>query len=111
MVLRPAERRQAADEKGDVVETGVRMLVEVAADPAGSGTPVAMRVLVRDQGDQLEQLAEGRPSDLPQRRLGERQVAVLAGSLEDRPRLTGGGDTCLSGAGAATLKLPYPGVF
>ena len=47
---------------------------------------MAVRLLERDQGGQLEQVAERRPRDLgAQRRLGERDVAPLDRPLEDRP--------------------------
>jgi hypothetical protein len=100
MVLRATECRQAAHQKRDVIETGVRVLVQVAADPAGARAAVALRILACDQGDELEQLAERRPGDLTERGFGDEEVAVLTGSLEDRSRMTGR-QGCLSGVGAA----------
>jgi hypothetical protein len=90
MVLRPAERRQTAGEEGDVVEAGVGVGVEIAAQPACACPAVAVRALVRNQMDELEQLAERRPAELSEGGFGDEQVAVLAGSLEERTRMTGG---------------------
>jgi hypothetical protein len=90
VVLRPAERRQTAGEKGDVVEPRVGICVEIPAQPACSCPAVPVRALVGDQVDELEQLAERRPAELSKRGFGDEQIAVLAGSLEERTRMTGG---------------------
>jgi hypothetical protein len=90
MVLRAAEGGETAGEKCDVVEAGVRVGVQIAAKPPCACAAVAMRALVRDQVDELEQLAERRPAELSEGRFGDEQVAVLAGSLEERTRMTGG---------------------
>jgi hypothetical protein len=90
VVLRAAERRETAGEESDVVEARVGIRVEVAAEPACACPPVPVRALVCNQVDELEQLAECRPSELSEGGFGDEQVAVLAGSLEKRTGMTGG---------------------
>jgi hypothetical protein len=98
VVLRPAQGRKTTGQEGDVVEAGVGVGVQIAAQPPRSRPAVAVGALVRDQMDELEQLPERRPAELSQGRLGDEQVAVLARPLEQRTRMTGG-NWCLSGAG------------
>jgi hypothetical protein len=90
VVLRAAECREAAGEEGDVVEARVGIRVQIAAKPACAGPPVPVWALVCNQVDELEQLAECRPANLSEGGFRDEQIAVLAGSLEERTRMTGG---------------------
>jgi hypothetical protein len=90
VVLRTAEGGETPGEERDVVEAGVRVGVQIAPKPPCACAAVAMRALVRDQVDELEQLAERRPAQLSEGRFRDEQVAVFTGSLEERTRMTGG---------------------
>jgi hypothetical protein len=90
VVLRSAECGEAAGEEGDVVEAGVGIRVEIPPQPPGARATVTVRALVGDQVDELEQLPERRPAELSEGCFGDEQIPVLAGSLEQRTRMTGG---------------------
>jgi len=86
LVVATAERLQRGRGERGVVDGGERVSLEPALQPARGDAGMAVRLLERDQGGQLEQVAERRPRDLgAQRRLGERDVAPLDRPLEDRP--------------------------
>jgi hypothetical protein len=63
------------------------MFLEVAQQPAGRDTRMPVRFLLRDRQRQLERFAETDPADLLRGRLGDKQVVVLDGSLEDGARM------------------------
>jgi hypothetical protein len=81
-----SERLQRRRGERSVVDRGERVSLEPALEPARGDAGIAVRLFERDQGGQLEQVAERGPRDLcPQRRLGERDVAPLDRPFEDRP--------------------------
>jgi hypothetical protein len=81
-----SERLQRRRSERDVVDRGERVRLEPALQPARRDAGVAVRLLERDQGRELEQVDERGPRDLgTQGGLGERDVAALDCPLEDRP--------------------------
>jgi len=99
-VVPSAERGQRSRGKRRVADRRLVVLLEPAQQPARRDARVPVRILERDQGRELEQLAERRPAELAERRLGDEEVAALERPLEDRSRMALRGDPALrSGAG------------
>ena len=103
-----AERLQRRGGKGDVVDRRVVEGFEPPLQPARRDAGVPLRILLRDQRRQVEQVDECRAWDLgAQRRLGDEEVAVLDRSLKDRPWVTLRRDPALRFWGrTATRTLP-----
>ena len=81
-----AECLKRRGREGGVVDRREAVGLQPAREPAGGDAGVAVRLLERDEGCQLEEVAEGRARNLrTERRLREGDVAPLECPLEDRP--------------------------
>lgn len=106
-MLHPAERLERLSCERGILDRRVAPSIQVPLKPAGGDAAVSPRVLLCDQGGQLDQLDERRPAELAERGLGGEQIAVLDGSVVDRPRVALCGQFVLPGAGrTAAPNIP-----
>ena len=88
VVPRPTERREADGHGLHIGEGGGVGFLQVAEEPPRRHAAVAARVLAGDEGGQIEQLDEGGAAELPERRLGDGEVAALDRPFEDGSRMS-----------------------
>jgi hypothetical protein len=83
-VARAAERGQATDDEGGVVDRGTGGLVEPALQPASCRAPAALAVAECRERRELERVEKPEPGQLARGELGRDQVAAFDRPAEDR---------------------------
>ena len=87
-MVRGPECLERGDDERDLIDRAVDPALEVPLQPACRHAAAPTGVGLRDQGGELEQVAERRPRDLrAQHRLRDCEVPALDRPFEDRPRM------------------------